>query len=115
MLTSIAVALSFAGTVLAAPAAPAADLPYGDIVRVAANTLMVVGRPLAADKGDADVANAIFYRAGDTLYVIDTGATPSFRPFLSKAINHCARSGTSSSSTPTGTRITGGTTRSWPG
>jgi len=87
LLTSIAVAVSFAATALAAPAAPAADLPYGDIVRVAPNTLMVVGRPLAAANGEADVANTILYRAGDTLYVIDTGATPSFRPFLRKAIN----------------------------
>jgi len=56
-------------------------------VRVVPNTLVVVGRPLAAAKGEADVANTILYRAGETLYVIDTGATPSFRPFLRKAIN----------------------------
>jgi glyoxylase-like metal-dependent hydrolase (beta-lactamase superfamily II) len=86
LLASIAVVLSFAAMALAAPVAPAADLPYGDIVRVAPSTLMVVGRPLAADKGEADVANAILYRSGDTLYVIDTGATPSFRSFLSEAI-----------------------------
>jgi len=70
---------------VAAPAAAAAA-SYGDIVRVAPKTLMVVGRPLAEDKGEGDIANTILHRAGDTLYVIDTGATPSFRPFLRKAI-----------------------------
>jgi hypothetical protein len=45
LLASIAVVLSFAAMALAAPVAPAADLPYGDIVRVAPSTLMVVGQP----------------------------------------------------------------------
>jgi hypothetical protein len=39
----------------------------------------VVGRELNQAKGEADIANSILYRSGDTLYVIDTGATASFR------------------------------------
>ena len=69
------------------PASAADELPYGDVVRVAPSTLMIVGRELNPAKGEADIANVILYRPGDTLYVIDSGATPSFRPFLRKAIS----------------------------
>src|SRR3954468_18672284 len=71
----------------APPASAETHLPYGDVVRPAPNTLMVVGRELNQAKGEADIANSILYRAGDTLYVIDTGATPSFRPSLRKAVD----------------------------
>jgi glyoxylase-like metal-dependent hydrolase (beta-lactamase superfamily II) len=71
----------------APPASAETHLPYGDVVRAAPNTLMVVGRELNQAKAEADIANAILYRAGDTLYVIDTGATPSFRPSLRKAVD----------------------------
>lgn len=75
---------------LAGPAhasATNAALKYGDIVQVAPRTLMVVGRELRPAQHEGDVANSILYRKGDTLYVVDTGATPSFRPFLRKAID----------------------------
>jgi glyoxylase-like metal-dependent hydrolase (beta-lactamase superfamily II) len=79
---------------LLAPAAATAEastpseksLQYGDVVRAAPKTLMVVGRPLDVAKGEADIANAILYRPRSTLYVIDTGATRSFRPSLRRAI-----------------------------
>ena len=87
LFTIAAVALAFAGAARAAPAATADELPYGDVVRVAPSTLMIVGRELNPAKGEADIANVILYRSGDTLYVIDSGATPSFRPFLRKAIS----------------------------
>jgi glyoxylase-like metal-dependent hydrolase (beta-lactamase superfamily II) len=61
-------------------------LPYGAIMRPAPNTLIVIGRPPNLEAGEADIANAILYRSRDTLYVIDAGATPSFRPFLRLAI-----------------------------
>jgi glyoxylase-like metal-dependent hydrolase (beta-lactamase superfamily II) len=48
---------------------------------------MVVGRALDVANDEADVGNAILYRDGDTLYVIDTGATTSFQPSLRKAID----------------------------
>jgi glyoxylase-like metal-dependent hydrolase (beta-lactamase superfamily II) len=63
------------------------SLPYGAIRRPAPNTLVVIGRPPNLEEGVADIANAILYRRRDTLYVIDTGATPSFRPFLRRAIS----------------------------
>lgn len=87
LFTIAALALAFAGTAQAAPASAGNELPYGDVVRVAPSTLMIVGRELNPAKGEADIANVILYRAGDTLYVIDSGATPSFRPFLRKAIS----------------------------
>jgi glyoxylase-like metal-dependent hydrolase (beta-lactamase superfamily II) len=62
-------------------------LKYGTIVRLAPSTLMVVGRALDAAHGQADNGNTILYRHGGTLYVIDTGSTVSFRPFLRSAIN----------------------------
>jgi hypothetical protein len=65
---------------------PEASLRYGDIVRVAPRTLMIVGRALDVARGQADVGNAILYRSGETLYMIDTGSTASFRPFLRRAI-----------------------------
>jgi len=77
---------STAATAEASPAQGAKSLHYGDVVRAAPRTLMVVGRPLDVANGKADVANAILYRARATLYVIDTGATPSFRPSLREAI-----------------------------
>ena len=85
--TIAVLALAITGTAQAVPASAADELPYGDVVRVAPSTLMVVGRELNPAKGEADIANVILYRPGDTLYVIDSGATPSFRPFLRKAIS----------------------------
>jgi glyoxylase-like metal-dependent hydrolase (beta-lactamase superfamily II) len=85
--TIAVLALAITGTAQAVPASAADELPYGDVVRVAPSTLMVVGRELNPAKGEADIANVILYRPGDTLYVIDSGATPSFRPFLHKAIS----------------------------
>src|SRR5438067_7227740 len=77
---------SSAATADASTAPSQKSLQYGDVVRAAPGTLMVVGRPLDVAKGEADIANAILYRARGTLYVIDTGATSSFRPSLRNAI-----------------------------
>ena len=64
-----------------------ASLKYGTIVRLAPSTLMVVGRPLAVASGQPDSGNTILYRPHGTLYIIDTGSTVSFRPFLRRAID----------------------------
>ena len=70
-----------------APRAGVAGPRYGHIVRVAPSTLMILGRALDVARGQADIGNAILYRRGETLYIIDTGATTSFRPFLRRAIH----------------------------
>jgi glyoxylase-like metal-dependent hydrolase (beta-lactamase superfamily II) len=81
----VTAAASQARRISAAPRSEA-GLEYGDIVRVAPRTLMIVGRALDTARAQADVGNAILYRSGDTLYMVDTGTTASFRPFLRRAI-----------------------------
>src|SRR5438874_8119232 len=93
----IAVAVAAAVTLLlgaaAAQAAPGSaarepkPLKYGTIVRLVPSTLMVVGRVLDVAHGQPDNGNTILYRHGGTLYIIDTGSTLSFRPFLRRAID----------------------------
>ena len=46
---------------------------------------MLVGQPLDIAKGQPDVANVIVHRTGDTLVVVDTGATEGFRGAISAA------------------------------
>jgi glyoxylase-like metal-dependent hydrolase (beta-lactamase superfamily II) len=84
---SLVVTTASPASIAAAEPQPATTYQYGDIVQIAPSTLMVVGRALDVAKGQADVGNAILYRDGDTLYVIDTGATTSFQPPLRKAID----------------------------
>jgi len=62
-----------------------AQNPYGEIVPVAEQTLLVIGRPLSLGE-QADVANVVLHRSGDTLYLIDTGDTESFREHLRAAV-----------------------------
>ena len=61
-----------------------AHAQYGQIVPVTERTLLVIGRPLNLGE-QADVANVVLHRAGDTLYLIDTGDTESFRAHLHEA------------------------------
>jgi hypothetical protein len=49
----MALTLALAGIRGAAPASAQSHLPYADVVRVAPNTLMVVGRELDQAKGEA--------------------------------------------------------------
>jgi len=58
---------------------------YGDVVEVAPDVLLVIGRPLDFAKREVDVANAVFYKSGSTLVVVDTGGTAGFVPFLDAA------------------------------
>jgi len=51
---------------------------FGDIVAVAPDTLMVVGRHLDLARGQADVANSILYRKDGVVYWVDSGATQEF-------------------------------------
>jgi len=58
---------------------------FGDIVEIAPNARLVIGQPLEASMKQPDIANSLMYKAGTTLVVVDTGATPSFIPLLNKA------------------------------
>ena len=86
LVVTLVLAVSLSAALATASNAAPKSLPYGAIVRPAPNTLAVIGRPPNEEQGEADIANAVLYRGRDTLYVIDSGATPSFRPFLRRAI-----------------------------
>jgi glyoxylase-like metal-dependent hydrolase (beta-lactamase superfamily II) len=56
------------------------SLPIGD------DTIVVSGQEMRLETAQPDVANAIVHRAGRTLVIVDTGATPAFRgPLLDAA------------------------------
>jgi glyoxylase-like metal-dependent hydrolase (beta-lactamase superfamily II) len=58
---------------------------FGDVVQIAPDTLMVVGRHLDIAKGQADVANSLLYRHDGVVYWVDTGATHDFVAPLRRA------------------------------
>ncbi|KTD45207.1 Metallo-beta-lactamase superfamily protein [Legionella quinlivanii] len=62
-------------------------LKYLDSVELAKQYFLIIGRHLDLERKQADVANAIVYKKGDTLYLIDTGALPDFRQIL---LDKCA-------------------------
>ena len=66
-------------------AAQSAEFAYGDVVEVAPNVQMVIGRDINLAKREIDVASALLYRSGSTLVVIDTGGTAEFAEFLDNA------------------------------
>ncbi len=67
-----------------------AEPAFGEAVEIAERTLLVGGRPMDFQKLQADVAAVLLHRAGDTLYIIDTGATEDFRQPLREAIDRLA-------------------------
>ena len=59
---------------------------YGDIIEIAQNTLLVEGKIPSTIMKEPDIANSLVYKVGDTVYLLDTGATTFFRERLHKAI-----------------------------
>ncbi|GAA1850118.1 hypothetical protein GCM10009836_32360 [Pseudonocardia ailaonensis] len=57
----------------------------GDIVEIDDRTVLVLGQELDVAHDQPDVANALVHRAGDTLVIVDTGATPAFREAIRAA------------------------------
>jgi glyoxylase-like metal-dependent hydrolase (beta-lactamase superfamily II) len=57
----------------------------GEVVEIDQATLLVQGQELIAPKGQPDVANSILHLTGDTLFLVDTGATKAFRDDLTAA------------------------------
>jgi glyoxylase-like metal-dependent hydrolase (beta-lactamase superfamily II) len=74
-----------AALLLSIGAAQGDPFTYGEIVEVAPNVELVGGRPLDIQKGEVDVANALLYKSGSTLVVIDTGGTAGFIQYLDAA------------------------------
>jgi glyoxylase-like metal-dependent hydrolase (beta-lactamase superfamily II) len=58
---------------------------FGDVVQIAPDTLLVVGRHLDVTKGQADVANSLLYRHDGVVYWVDSGATQDFVAPLRRA------------------------------
>lgn len=59
----------------------------GDIVELDDRTVLVIGQELDIANDQPDVANALLHRAGDTLFLIDTGVTERFRQALRAAVD----------------------------
>ena len=70
---------------LSIEAAQGDPFTFGEIVEVAPNVELVGGRPLDIQKGEVDVANALLYKSGSTLVVVDTGGTAGFVRYLDAA------------------------------
>lgn len=64
---------------------PVGRLPYGEVVEIAPDARLIVGRPRDMETGTADVANVVMYRTGRVLVVIDNGATAGHRAYLDEA------------------------------
>ncbi len=52
---------------------------FGQIHEIASHTLFIEGLEPSLILKEPDVASAVLHKSGDTLYIMDTGATPLFR------------------------------------
>ncbi|WP_051837861.1 MBL fold metallo-hydrolase [Streptomyces sp. NRRL F-2580] len=57
----------------------------GDLIEIDDRTVLVLGQELSVEHDQPDVANALVHRVGNTLVLVDTGVTATFRTALRKA------------------------------
>ncbi|MCX4547117.1 MBL fold metallo-hydrolase [Streptomyces sp. NBC_01565] len=57
----------------------------GELIEIDDSTVLVLGQELDFEHDQPDVANALVHRVGDTLVLVDTGVTASFREALREA------------------------------
>ncbi|WP_328764836.1 MBL fold metallo-hydrolase [Streptomyces sp. NBC_00272] len=57
----------------------------GDLIEIDDRTVLVLGQELDFEHDQPDVANALVHRVGDTLVLVDTGVTETFRAALRTA------------------------------
>ena len=62
-------------------------MALGNIIEIDDRTVLVTGQELNVEKGQPDVGNALLHRVDDTLFLVDTGVTNSFREALTRAID----------------------------
>jgi len=62
-------------------------MALGNIMDIDDRTVLVIGQELDVEKGQPDVGNALLHRVDDTLFLVDTGVTTSFREALTEAID----------------------------
>lgn len=58
---------------------------YGDIIELAENALFVEGLEPTTILKEPDIASTVLYKSGNTLYIMDTGATLFFRNRIREA------------------------------
>ncbi len=63
---------------------------YGDIVEIGPDALLIVGHSRDIETRVPNVANAVMYKSGSVLVLIDSGATRSFRDHLDAAARRLA-------------------------
>ncbi|MCX5015340.1 MBL fold metallo-hydrolase [Streptomyces sp. NBC_00555] len=66
----------------------------GDLIEIDDGTVLVLGQELDVEHDQPDVANALVHRVGDTLVLVDTGVTATFRAALREAadrVGHWSR------------------------
>jgi glyoxylase-like metal-dependent hydrolase (beta-lactamase superfamily II) len=59
----------------------------GDVLELDDRTVLVLGQGLDVAHDQPDVANALVHRAGDTLFLVDTGVTTAFRQAVRRAVD----------------------------
>ncbi|MDT7554557.1 MAG: hypothetical protein QOI16_3093 [Pseudonocardiales bacterium] len=60
---------------------------FGDVLEIDDRTVLVLGQELDVAHDQPDVANALVHRAGETLFLVDTGVTAAFRKALKGALD----------------------------
>ena len=60
----------------------------GDVLEIDDRTVLVLGQELDVAHDQPDVANALVHRAGEVLFLVDTGVTTAFREALRAAVDH---------------------------
>ena len=59
----------------------------GDVLEIDDRTVLVLGQELDVAHDQPDVANALVHRAGEILFLVDTGVTTAFREALRAAVD----------------------------
>jgi glyoxylase-like metal-dependent hydrolase (beta-lactamase superfamily II) len=59
----------------------------GDVLEIDDRTVLVLGQALDVAHDKPDAANALVHRAGETLFLVDTGVTDAFRAALLSAVD----------------------------
>jgi hypothetical protein len=63
----------------------------GDVLEIDDRTVLVFGQALDVAHDKPDAANALVHRAGQTLFLVDTGVTDAFRAACGRRSTASAR------------------------
>jgi glyoxylase-like metal-dependent hydrolase (beta-lactamase superfamily II) len=70
-----------------------AGSPYQSrqVIKLGPSTRMIIGKPNDLRSNEPDVGNIVLHRAGDTLYIVDSGALESYRPVILRTARELGR------------------------